>query len=157
MKRKALILVSLVAGLCTSSCNRSKTGGGPPKFADCDQDVEVNWAGKDMCAQEIDPTHWNTPGVKIVSSKCRGIHISHTKDFRLDVLLRKENATKSCPLQPFKTSFPVHSGKDHVKEFHTGPVSDAAAIGCEYEVRLTEVDNPGTCDPHVDITDGGTP
>ncbi|GEM_PF-3340553 len=157
MKRKALLAVSLAAGLFTLSCNRTKTGGGPPKFADCDQDVEVNWTGQDICAQERDKSHYGTPGVRIVASHCKGIHITHTKDFRIDVLLRRENSNQSCPLQPFKTVFPVHSGSDHIRDFHTGPVSDRTAIGCQYEVHLQELDNPLYCDPHVDITDGGTP
>lgn len=157
MKRSALIGVCVVAGLFTLSCNRTKTGGGPPKFADCDQDVEVNWTGKDICAQEHDSNHWGQLPVRIVASKCRGVHISHTKDFRVDVLLRKENDNKNCPLQPFSTAFPVHSGKDHVRDFHTGKVSDLSAIGCQYEVHLTEIDDPLSCDPHIAITDGGTP
>src|SRR5689334_20996219 len=63
MKRSALQMLSVAAGLCTLSCNRGPTGGGgtpPPKFADCDQDVEVSWTGKDICAQEHIASHWDT-------------------------------------------------------------------------------------------------
>ena len=157
MKRSALLILSVATGLFTLSCNRTKTGGGPPKFADCDQDVEVTWAGKDVCAQEHDPNHWSstTTAVKIVPKKCKGIHITHTKDFRLDLLLYKENNSKSCPLQPFKTTFPVQSGKNHERDFRTDLVKDPASDGCQYELQLTELDDPQTCDPHVEID--GTP
>lgn len=154
MKRKVLLVVLLVAGMFTLSCNRTKTGGGPPKFADCDQDVEVQWAGKDVCAQQADSNHYNNSGVKISADKCKGIHLTDPKDFRVDVLLRKENTTSTCPLQPFETAFPAKSKDGHV---HTGRVHDRAAIGCEYEVHLKELGNTGSCDPHIDITDGGTP
>lgn len=150
MNRKILIAVSLVGALFTSSCNRTKVGGGhPPKFADCDQGAEVDWAGQDVCAQESDPTHYtSTNAVKIVSSKCKGIHVSHTKDFRIDVLLRQENTTNTCPLQPFEKTFPANSTNGHV---HTGLVKDRSAYGCEYEVHFKELSSGGSCDPHIDI------
>jgi hypothetical protein len=151
------LTICLVLGILTSGCTKKnvpKTGGGPgpQKFADCNQDKGVDWTGHDICAQENTPEHYFTSAVQVSHAHCAGIHITHTKDFRLDVLLRRENLTKSCPLQPFETPFPVHSGSQHVRDFKTGRVSDNAAEGCQYEIHLTEIDNPGQCDPHVDIT-----
>lgn len=146
MKRVLLFSIAVLMGLVSLACNKQPVK--TPKFADCDKDAEVDWAGTDVCAQQNDPDHYKSTGVKIVSSKCKGIHLSHTKDFRVDVLLRKENSTDSCPLQPFEKAFPAISSNGHV---HTGKVQDRNAFGCEYEVHFKELASGGTCDPHIDI------
>lgn len=153
MKQKVTLTFCVLAAAIGLSCSKAPTKTG--KFADCDQSTEASWAGKDICAQEHDQSHWSTAPVKIVPKQCKGIHITHTKDFRLDLLLYKENQSKSCPTQPFEAAFPVILGNGHARDFHTGRVVDRASDGCQYEIQLTELDNPQTCDPHVEID--GTP
>ena len=152
--RPALLSACFFLGMLTLACSKKVA----TKFADCNAGAEVQWTGADICSQESDTGHYNNPAVKVAAdnNKCKGIRIKHTKDMRLDLLLRRENDTKSCPIDPFDKHFPFDSGPQHVKEFATGVVNDRNAIGCGYEIHLTEKDNPGKCDPHIDISADGT-
>src|SRR5258707_15060712 len=143
--RATSLTICLVLGMLTLACSKKVE----TKFANCNAGAEVQWTGADICAQESDSSHYNYPAVKIAvdNNKCKGIRIKHTKDMRLDLLLRRENAAKNCPVNPFANPFPFDSGPQHAKEFPTGVVQDRNALDCEYEIRLTEKDNPQKCDP----------
>lgn len=148
--RNLLLALCIAAALLTLACNRRKPTPAL-NFHDCNDDKKAEWAGHDMCAQESDSSHYDNPAVQVSIQHCPGIHITHNKDTRLDLLLRKENATESCPLNPFQKGFPYDSGNGKKTDFDTGRVSDKTAIGCEYEIHLLEKHNPGKCDPHIDI------
>ena len=148
--RKLSFTLCIAAALLTLGCNREKRVA-IVNFPDCDKDTKAEWAGQNMCAQELDSSHYDNPAVKVSMQHCKGIHITHGKDTRLDLLLRHENSSESCPVNPFKNSFPFDSGNVQKTDFDTGAVTDKNAIGCGYEIHLQEKHNLGKCDPHIDI------
>lgn len=150
----------LIFGLLTLGCEQRKTGGGqppPPKgqptsFPDCNNGVEAEWGGADMCAQEQQKdAHMALPAVKTSMDKCPGIHFKHDSDFRLDMMIYAENSTSSCPANPFEKNFPFDSTKAGAKEFHSGKVKTKNAVGCSYEIYFTPKTG-ASCDPHISIT-----
>lgn len=149
----------LVFGLLTLGCQSQRKPGGPPpppptvaKFADCDQNVEAEWIGADMCAQEQQKdAHMALPPVKISLGKCPGIHIKHDTDFHLDMIILADNTTNSCPANPFQKNFPFDSTQAGAKEFHTGKLKTKDAVGCRYEIYFTPKTG-AKCDPHIEGT-----